>query len=508
MGQIVECVPNFSNGRDKDVVDKIARHAKETKGVTLLDVQMDADHNRCVITFAGEPEAAADAAFKMCKEASELIDMNKHSGEHPRLGATDVIPFVPVSEITVDECNALSERLANRIWDELKIPSYLYEETARTPDRVDLAVIRRGEYEKIKEEMGKVPERDPDVGEPKMHPTAGTVVIGCRMPLVAFNVNLGTMNVSIAKKIAGMLRSRSGGFAYCKAMGFTIEERGYTQVSMNLTNYKRTSIRKVYDMIRSEAMRLGVLPIGAEIVGLLPLDAILSVAKGHLNLWDFDKKQILDLRVAGGGDDSWVPTSFVKQVSKKVAAPGGGSVSAGIGSLAAALASMVAKLSQSKRFADVKEEMAEIAVEGDKFADELLILVEEDTDAFNGFMSAMKLPDGDEKAKAFKEQSMQEATIYATEVPLKTMKATAAALPLIRAVAEKGNQNSVSDAGVAALSVITAVKGANLNVLINVGGIEDKAKAEQLKTDAKKIMDTAIPEAEAIYTMIEKKLAE
>jgi glutamate formiminotransferase / formiminotetrahydrofolate cyclodeaminase len=507
MGQIVECVPNFSEGKDKSIVDKIARHAKETKGVTLLDVQMDADHNRSVITFAGEPEASAHAAFLMCKEAANLIDMNTHSGEHPRLGATDVIPFVPVSEISVEECNKLSEKLANRIWDELKIPSYLYEETARTPERVDLAIIRRGEYEKIKAEMGVIPERDPCVGEPKMHPTAGCVVIGCRMPLVAFNVNLNTKDVSIAKKIAGMIRSRSGGFTYCKAMGFTIEERGYTQVSMNLTNYKRTSIRKVFEMIKSEALRLGALPIGTEIVGLLPLDAILNVAKGHLNLWDFDKKQILDLRVSAGGDDSWLPTSFVKQVSKKVAAPGGGSVSAGIGALASALASMVAKLSQSKRFASVKEEMAEIAEKGDAIADELVLLVEEDTDAFNGFMVAMKLPDGDEQAKAFKEKNMQDATIYATEVPLKTMQATASALPLIRAVAERGNQNSLSDAGVAALSVVTALKGAHLNILINVGGIEDKAKAEELKTTSNKIIETAVPEAEAIYEMIREKLS-
>lgn len=507
MSQIVECVPNFSEGKDKAIVDKIAIHAKQTKGVTLLDVQMDADHNRCVITFAGEPQASADAAFKMCKEAAELIDMNKHSGEHPRLGATDVIPFVPVADITVEECNKLSERLAQRIWDELSIPSYLYEETARTPERVDLAIIRRGEYEKIKEEMGVKPERNPDIGEPRMHPTAGCVVIGCRLPLVAFNVNLGTRDVSIAKKIANMIRNRSGGFQYCKAMGFAIEERGYVQVSMNLTNYKKTSIRKVFDMIKQEALRLGVLPIGTEIVGLLPLSAILNVATGHLNLKDFSKKQILDLRVGGGGEETWVPGSFVKEVSKKVVAPGGGSVSASAGALASALASMVAKLSQSKKYAGVADEMKEIAEKGDIIADELVNLVEEDTDAFKAIMKSMKLPTTDSNSEAFKAEKMQEATIYATTVPLMTMKATTKAIPLIRAVAERGNQNSISDAGVAALSAITALRGAHLNVLINIGGIENKDKANQLKSEADQLFKDGVAEAEPIYDMVKGKLS-
>ncbi len=507
MGQIVECVPNFSEGKDKSIVDKIAIHAKQTKGVTLLDVQMDADHNRCVITFAGGPKASADAAFKMCKTASELIDMNKHSGEHPRLGATDVIPFVPVADITVDECNKLSENLAHRIWDELSIPSYLYEETARSPERVDLAKIRRGEYEKIKEEMSVKPGRDPDVGEPRMHPTAGCVVIGCRLPLVAFNVNLGTKDVRIAKKIANMIRNRSGGFQYCKAMGFAIEERGYVQVSMNLTNYKRTSIRKVFDMIKQESFRLGVLPIGTEIVGLLPLSAILNVATGHLNLVDFSKKQILDLRVGGGGEDSWVPDSFVKEVSKKVVAPGGGSVSASSGALASALASMVAKLSQSKKYASVADEMNDIAQKGDAIADELVNLVEEDTEAFKAIMKSMKLPTIDSDSEEFKAKQMQEATIYATTVPLMTMRASSKAIPLIKAVAERGNQNSISDAGVAALSAITALKGAHLNVLINIGGIEDKKKADRLKGEAEKLLEDGVTEAEAIYNMVKSKLS-
>lgn len=447
MGQIVECVPNFSEGRDKSIVNRIANHVNEVKGVTLLDVQMDSDHNRCVITFAGEPEAAAEAAFRMCKTASEIIDMNKHFGEHPRLGSTDVIPFVPVSETTVEDCNKLAEKLGQRIWDELSIPVYLYEETARTPERVDLAKIRTGEYEGIKKEMGVDPKRDPDIGQPKMHPTAGCVVVGCRMPLVAFNVNLGTKDVNIAKKIASMIRSRSGGFMYCKALGFNIEERGYTQVSMNLTNYKKTSIRKVYEVIKSEAMRLGVLPIGSEIVGLLPLDAIVNVSKGYLNLWDFDRNQILDLRVShgGDGDTDWVPRAFVSEVSKKVAAPGGGSVAASAGALAAALGGMVAKFSQSKRFAEVKEEMEKVAAEADLLVDRLLALVQEDTDAFNEFMKCAKLPGGNEEADEFRAKKMQEATINATIVPLKTMKVTAESLPLIKIVAEKGNQNSVSD---------------------------------------------------------------
>lgn len=508
MAKIVECIPNFSEGKRKEIVDAIANCVVETAGVKLLDVQMDADHNRCVITFAGDPQAASDAAFKMCKTASQLIDMNHQKGEHPRLGATDVIPFVPISDVTTEEAVELAVKLGQRIWDELNIPVYLYEDAARIPARQDLSYIRQGEYEAIKDEMGVKQERDPDIGQPKMHPTAGAVVVGARFPLVAFNVNLGTKNVQIAKDIAKLIRFRSGGFKFCKALGFEIKERGYVQVSMNMTNYTKTSLRLVYEAIKTEAMRLGVLPIGAEIVGMVPLDAILDVSESYLNLWEFKKSQILETRL-GTSDESqvsWHPKAFIKEVASKSPAPGGGSVSASCGSLAAGLAAMVAKLSQSKRFAEVKEEMENVAAEGDIMVEDLMVLIQEDSDAFNEFLACKKLPSGTPETDDYKEKRMQEATLNAIMVPLKTMQKSAQALDLIEAVAAKGNQNSLSDAGVASLCVKTAVCGAHLNVMINIPGLADKSKAADIAKQAEQIEKDAIAKADNIYQQIRSKL--
>lgn len=508
MAKIVECIPNFSEGKRKEVVDAIAQCVVETQGVKLLDVQMDADHNRCVITFAGDPQAASDAAFKMCQTASKLIDMNHQKGEHPRLGATDVIPFVPISDVTTEEAVDLAVKLGERIWKELQIPVYLYEDAARIPVRQDLSYIRQGEYEAIKDEMGVKPERDPDIGEPKMHPTAGAVVVGARFPLVAFNVNLGTKNVQIAKDIAKLIRFRSGGFKFCKALGFDIKERGYVQVSMNMTNYTKTSLRLVYEAIKTEAMRLGVLPIGAEIVGMVPLDAILDVSESYLNLWEFKKSQILEMRL-GTSDESqvsWHPKPFIKEVASKSPAPGGGSVAASCGALAAGLAAMVAKLSQSKRFAEVKEEMEQVAATGDKLVEDLMVLIQEDSDAFNEFLACRKLPSGTPETDEYKEKRMQEATLKAIMVPLKTMQKSAEALKLIAAVADKGNQNSLSDGGVAALCVKTAVCGAHLNVMINLPGLADKAKSAEIAKLAEAVEVSALAEADKIYGSIKQKL--
>jgi glutamate formiminotransferase/formiminotetrahydrofolate cyclodeaminase len=342
-----------------------------------------------------------------------------------------------------------------------------------------------------------------------MHPTAGAVVVGARFPLVAFNVNLGTKNVQIAKDIAKLIRFRSGGFKFCKALGFEIKERGYVQVSMNMTNYTKTSLRLVYEAIKTEAMRLGVLPIGAEIVGMVPLDAILDVSKSYLNLWEFKKSQILETRL-GTSDESqvsWHPKPFIKEVASKSPAPGGGSVSASCGSLAAGLAAMVAKLSQSKRFAEVKEEMEQVAATGDKLVEDLMVLIQEDSDAFNEFLACKKLPSGTPETDEYKEKRMQEATLKAIMVPLKTMEISAQALDLIEAVAQKGNQNSLSDAGVASLCVRTAVCGAHLNVLINLPGLADRSKAAEISAKANEILVKATERAEKAYNDIKTKLS-
>jgi len=297
MDRIVECIPNFSEGKRKEVIDEVVGEVKRVKGVKLLDVESDADHNRSVVTFMGNPEAVAEAAFLATKKASELIDLNRHRGEHPRIGAMDVIPFVPISDVTMEECVKLARKVGKRIADELKIPVYFYEAAATCPERANLAEIRKGEYEGLKKEVETKPERKPDCGPAKLHPNAGATVVGAREPLIAFNVNLGTKNIEIAKKIAKAVRFSSGGLKCVKAKGFEIKNRGIVQVSMNLTNYKETPIFRVFDMVRNEADRYGVPIVGSEIIGLVPLEAMVDVADFYLKLENFKKSQILETRL-------------------------------------------------------------------------------------------------------------------------------------------------------------------------------------------------------------------
>ncbi len=295
----MECVPNFSEGRRPEVVEALASAGREVAGVRLLDVQRDASHNRCVLTFVGEPAAASEAAFRAAREATRLIDMNRHQGEHPRLGSTDVIPFVPIADATMEECVALAVALGERLWRELSIPIYLYARAARRPERVSLPDIRKGEYEALKEEMGRNPARDPDIGEPRLHPTAGATVVGARGPLLAFNVNLRTGDLRLAKRIARSLRESSGGFPMVQARGFNLEDRGLVQVSMNLLDFRVTSISKVVEAIESEAIKAGVSVAGSEIVGLIPLDALVGVAASRLKLQGFSRDQILEVKLWG-----------------------------------------------------------------------------------------------------------------------------------------------------------------------------------------------------------------
>ena len=294
--KLVECIPNFSEGRRKEVVDAILDEIRSVDGVKLLDMEMDADHNRSVVTFIGEPEAVKEAAFRATGKAAKLIDMDQHRGEHPRMGATDVIPFVPISDIKMDECVGIAKEVGERIGSELKIPVYLYEEAATRPDRVNLADVRRGQYEGLKEEIGKNPDKKPDFG-PENIGKAGATAVGARMPLVAFNVYLGTDDIKIAKAIAKAVRHSSGGLRFVKAMGFEIKERGLVQVSMNLTNYKKTPIHRVFEMVKSEALRFGVNVVEGEIVGLVPEDALLDSAKFYLRLNNFKKMQVLEKKM-------------------------------------------------------------------------------------------------------------------------------------------------------------------------------------------------------------------
>lgn len=299
MNKLVECIPNFSEGRNQEVIDKLTATAKSVPGVILMDVQSDASHNRSVFTMFGNPEAVAEAAFQLAKTAMENIDMNQHHGAHPRMGATDVIPFVPTLNMTVQECVDLSKKVAQRIWDELEIPSFLYEDSATTEARRNLAACRKGEYEGMPQKLLQ-PEWAPDYGERHMHPTAGITAIGARPPLVAFNVNLGTSDVSIAKAIAKTIRGSSGGYKYCKALGVLIEDRNMAQVTMNMVNYEGTPLYRVYETIRFEAQRWGVPIVGTEIVGLTPAKALIDCAEYYLKIENFDYgKQVTENHLIG-----------------------------------------------------------------------------------------------------------------------------------------------------------------------------------------------------------------
>ncbi|MGB9840215.1 glutamate formimidoyltransferase [Thermovenabulum sp.] len=296
MKKIVECVPNISEGRRKEVIEAIVDEVRKVEGVKLLDVKSDESHNRTVITFVGEPQAVKKAAFNLTAKAAELIDMEKHKGEHPRIGATDVIPFIPVSGVTMEECVHLANELGQEIAEKLEIPVYLYEEAARTPERRSLPNIRKGEYEGLKDEITK-PERRPDYGPARMHPTAGATVVGARQFLIAYNINLDTNDVTIAKKIANAIREAKGGYKYVRAMGVMIEERNQAQVSINMTNYTGTPLYRVFETVKSEAARYGVNVVGSEIVGLVPVDALLDVADFYLRLENFNRKQVLELNL-------------------------------------------------------------------------------------------------------------------------------------------------------------------------------------------------------------------
>ncbi|UCE74153.1 MAG: glutamate formimidoyltransferase [Methanomassiliicoccales archaeon] len=297
MAKIVECVPNFSEGRRTEVIEAIANAIKGVEGTRLLDYEYDKDHNRSVMTFVGEPESVKSAAFAACAKAAELIDLNAHSGEHPRIGATDVIPFIPISNCTMEECVELARELGNQIAEELKIPVYLYENAAVKPERRNLANIRKGQYEGLKEAVLKDPERKPDYGPASLHPTAGATVVGARMPLVAYNINLNTNDLDIAKSIAKAIRHSTGGLRYVKALGLEIKERGIVQVSMNLTNYQKTSVFRVFEMVKSEAERYGVEILGSEVVGLIPMNALVDSAEFYLRIENFDKSQVLENRL-------------------------------------------------------------------------------------------------------------------------------------------------------------------------------------------------------------------
>jgi len=482
--KIVECVPNFSEGRRKEVVDEIVNSMLSVPGVKLLDQEMDPDHNRSVITIAGSPDSVLEAAFRGAQKAVELIDLNKHRGEHPRMGAVDVIPFVPIEDVTMDDCVALAEKLGKRIAEELKVPVYLYGEAARRPERRDLAYVRKGEFEGLRESIKTDPEREPDFGPREVHPTAGAVAVGARKILVAYNVNLGTPDVSVAKKIAKRVRAKGGGLAFVKALGFELKERGISQVSMNMVDFEKTPLYSAFELVKLYADRYGVPVIGSEIVGLVPQRALVDVADFYLKLEGFKPDQIIEARLKENANPL---EDYISELSMPTPTPGGGAVSAFSLAQGYALLSMVAGLTlKSKKYQDRWEYVKSVYEEAGKRIGEALSLMEEDSRAFEKFMEALKLPKETEEEKKKRNEAKEQALRWAAEVPLRTARAAEKGLYYAMVLADYGNVNAITDVGCALHQFRAAFYGARLNVLINLSALKD----EEFVANARKELDS------------------
>ena len=479
MQPLVECVPNFSDGRNPEVYTGIADAIRSVRGARVLNVSADPDHNRSVITFAGAPEAVVEGAFQAIGAAAELINMDEHEGEHPRIGATDVCPLVPVRGITLEECAELARRLGKRVGEELDIPVYLYGAAATRPEREKLANIRRGEYEKWREEIGSNPLRAPDFGpaEPR---TTGATVIGARPFLIAYNVYLNSDNVEVAKQIARAVRASSGGLNSVQAMGFLVE--GQAQVSMNLLDFAKTPVPRVQELVRREAARFGLTISRAELVGLIPEQALLDSARWYLQLGDLPDDQIFELRLAEveaeerQGVAGMMPHDFLESTAAGTPTPGGGAVAALAGALGAALAEMVANLTAGrKKYADVAEEAARVQQEAAQLRLELLDAVAADAAAFNDLLAVYRDQslEGDARTVA-----VEEKTTVAGEVPLQVLRLARDVVRLAQSMARSGNANAVTDATAGGIMARAAAEVAALNVKINGTGLQDKARAQ------------------------------
>lgn len=575
MDKIIECVPNYSEGRNKEVIDLIVKAIADTtvntergeERVRVLDVDPGEATNRTVVTFVGSPEAVMEAAFQGEKKAAELIDMRQHHGAHPRSGATDVLPLIPVAGTTLDECAGWARTLAERIYDELGIPCYCYEAAAYTPERRNLAVCRAGEYEALPEKVID-PKRKPDFGPGEYNETvakAGATNVGARDFLIAVNFNLNTTSTRRAMAVAFDVRekgrpAREGGsltgkilkdaegqtiwipgtLKGCKAIGWYIEEYGIAQVSMNITDINTTPLHVAFEEVCRAAAARGLRVTGTEIVGLVPKrvlletgryylekqqrslgiseDEIIKIAAKSLGLSDLkpfnprekvieflmedeavmaEKERLIRMTLKG----------FARETASESAAPGGGSVSAYMGALAAALGAMVANLSAHKRGWDYRwKEFSDQAVKGQDIMERLLKLVDEDTAAFAKIMNVFSMPKGTEEEKAARAEAMEKATLYATQVPLRTMQTALEAMPLALEMARKGNPASASDAGVGAIAALAAVKGAQLNVRINAAGLKDRAMADSLTAEAEKIAKEAAEKEAEILSEVNKNI--
>ena len=558
--RLVECVPNFSEGKNMSIIKQITDAIESVEGVKLLDVDPGKDTNRTVVTFVGEPEPVAEAAFRAMKKASEVIDMSKHKGEHPRFGATDVCPFIPISGVTMEECVELARKVGERVGTELSIPVYLYEYAATEPKRKNLASVRAGEYEGIPEKIAK-PEWKPDFGPAKFNAKSGNVAISARDFLVAYNVNLNTTSERRANSIAFDVREAGrikregnpitgpvvkdehgnavripGTLKAVKAIGWYIEEYGVAQISMNLTNITITPVHIAFDEVVKSANSRGIRVTGSELVGLIPLKSLLDAGKYFLekqqrstgvaeselvkiavkslgldDLKPFDpKKRVIEYLLNDPADSRLVSMdlkAFANETASESAAPGGGSIAAYSGALGISLATMVANLSSHKRGWDDRwQEFSTWAAKGQAIKDQLIKLVDEDTRAFNAIMAAFALPKGNDAEKAARKLAVQAATKYAIEVPFKVMELSLESMTMIKAMAEIGNPNSVTDAGVGALCARTAVLGAFLNVKVNAGGLDDKTFANDMVQRGETLVAEANKLEQEIWAVVNGKI--
>ncbi|MEO0286612.1 MAG: glutamate formimidoyltransferase [candidate division WOR-3 bacterium] len=550
MNRVIECVPNFSEGRNPEVINAIAREIESVSGVKLLDIDQGYAANRTVFTFAGEPEKVKEAAKRAIKKATELIDMTKHKGEHPRIGACDVVPFVPLTGVTMEECVQIAHEVGKWIADELGVPVYMYEEAATKPERKSLPNIRKGEYEGLPEKL-KDPEWKPDYGEPVFNPKSGAYVVGAREFLIAYNVNLNTKDKKLANNIAKRIRENGytvtnekgekiqvpGLLPYVRAIGWYIDEYGIAQISINLVNYKKTPLWKVFETCVEEASKEGVRVTGSEIVGLVPKDALLEAGRYYLKKQGkntgIPEKEIIHIAIKSLGLNDvqrfepekkiieyliedpqekklerMTIEEFVDELSSESPAPGGGSVSALSGALSAALVSMVANLTFGKKgYEEVTPEMEEISRKAQELKDTLLRIIDEDTKAFNNVMAALSLPKKTEEEKRIRDEAIERANKEATLVPLKVMDLSIELIDIASKVAEKGNKNALSDAGCALLQARSSCQGAYFNVLINLQGIKDEDFKREVSSKAKDILDRILREIESKIKEVQEKLA-
>lgn len=505
--KLIECVPNFSEGRRPEVVAAIRDAIAAVEGVTILDASSDASHNRSVITFVAPAECAVEAAFAGMREAAARIDLREHTGAHPRIGATDVVPFVPLEDSTMDDCIAIARQLGERVGKELSIPVYLYERAASRPGRVNLADVRRGQFEALTGEIGTIPEREPDFGPNTIHPSAGATAIGARPFLIAYNVYLGGVeNLAVAKSIAKAVRGSSGGFKAVKGLGLEVD--GQAQVSMNLVDTDETPLHVAYDFIAEKARAEGVDVTWSEIIGLVPERVLFDASRHYLKMTQFTPEQVLERQVSRTMRASATVESttdaiesppvgprapsdeFLTAIASADPVPGGGSVAAYAGALGAALTRMVAGLTLGKKkYAAVEAEMAILGARAGAVTDTLASLVKKDAEAYAAVATAYRLPKDSEAENNLRTEAITRALLQAAEVPLETARACAQVAELAAIVAVKGNSNAITDAGVAALLADAGCRGAAYNVRVNIISLEDRSPGDHLVREVRELVN-------------------